>query len=68
MSSTSSVGPSPAPTTPPAPQNTPQPDKSADAGAASATASKPDDSNAQSTNAVQPSKPPGQGQVVYISV
>jgi hypothetical protein len=65
MSSTSSVGPSPAPTTPPAPQNTPQPEKSADAGAA---ASKPDDSNAQSTNAVQPSKPPGQGQVVYISV
>jgi hypothetical protein len=66
MSSTSSVGPSPAPTTPPAPQNTPQPDKSA--GAASAAASKPDDSNAQSSNAVQPSKPPGQGQVVYISV
>lgn len=65
MSSTSSVGPSPAPTTPPAPQNTPQPDNNANAGAA---ASKPDDSKAQSTNAVQPSKPPGQGEVVYISV
>ena len=68
MSSTSSVGPSPAPTTPPAPQNSPQPDKSPNAGAAGAAASKPDNSNAQSTNAVQPSKPPGQGEVVYISV
>jgi hypothetical protein len=67
MSSTSSVGPSPAPTTPPAPQNTPQPDKSANADAGAA-ASKPDNSNAHSTNAVQPSKPPGQGEVVYISV
>jgi hypothetical protein len=67
MSSTSSVGPSPAPTIPPAPQNAPQPDKSANADAGAA-ASKPDNSNAQSTNAVQPSKPPGQGEVVYISV
>jgi hypothetical protein len=68
MSSTSSVGPSPAPTTPPASQNASQPDKNANAGAANAAASKPDDSKAQNTDAVQPSKPPGQGQVVYISV
>jgi hypothetical protein len=65
MSSTSGVGPSPAPTTPPAPQNTPQPAKSTNDAAA---ASKPDDTNSQGTNTVQPTKPPGQGQVVYISV
>jgi len=65
MSSTSGIGASPAPTTPPASQTTSPSDKSPNAEAAAAKA--PDNSKAQSTDAVQPSKPPGQGQVVYIS-
>jgi len=72
MSSVSGVG-APQTTTPPASQNpvtqdaAAQANKDSNAGAASAPAnsSKPD--NASNTDAVPPSKPAGQGQVVYIS-
>ena len=75
MSSVSGVGTSvvtPQVTTPPASQNSvaekpaAQTDKSANAGAVSASSpANPPASN--DTSPVQPSKPAGQGQVVYIS-
>jgi hypothetical protein len=67
MSSISGVG-APTASTPPQNPVSQSPAAPADKGAnASPPASPPASDDAKSSTTVQPSKPPGQGQVVYIS-